>query len=117
MIRRKCGEERGGWSSYEAREAYGVGLWKTINKLGHLVTLSFDFVVRDGKKVRFLKDKCGTTPLCEAFPPLFALATSKEAWVNEVWTAAGERGGSWSPCFNKPVEYNVFIVYYLSLLI
>ena len=85
MIRRKCGEERGGWSSCEAREAYGVGLWKAINKLGHLVTLSFDFVVHDGNKVRFWKDKCGTTPFCKAFPSLFALATSKEAWVNEVW--------------------------------
>ena len=103
MIRRKYGEERGGWSSCEAREAYGVGLWKAIRKLGHLVTPSFDFVVSDGRKVGFWKDKwCGTTPLCESFPCLFALATSKEAWVNGVWTAAGERGGSWSPCFTKP---------------
>ena len=76
----KDGEERGRWSSCEAREAYGVGLWKAINKLGHLVTLSFDFVVHDGNKVRFWKDKwCGITPLCEDFPSLFALATSKEA--------------------------------------
>ncbi|WJZ97788.1 hypothetical protein VitviT2T_016367, partial [Vitis vinifera] len=103
VITRKYGEERGGWSSCEAREAYGVGLWKVISKLGHLVTSSFDFVVGDGKKVRFYKDKwCGTIPLCEAFPSLFALATSKEAWVNEVWTAAGKRGGSWSHCFNRP---------------
>ena len=40
--------------------------------------------------------------MCEAFPCLFALATSKEAWVNEVWTVAGERRGSWSPCFTRP---------------
>ncbi|RVX09335.1 hypothetical protein CK203_015353 [Vitis vinifera] len=26
----------------------------------------------------------------------------KEAWVNEVWTAEGEWGGSWNPCFNRP---------------
>ena len=85
VIRRKYGEERGGWSSCEAREAYGVGLWKAIRKLGHLVTPSFDFVVGDGRKVRFWKYKwCGTTPLCESFPCLFALATSKEVWVNEV---------------------------------
>ena len=57
MIRRKYGEKRGGWSSCEAREAYGVGLRKAISKLGHLVTLSFDFVVGDGKKVRFWKYK------------------------------------------------------------
>ncbi|RVW30374.1 putative LRR receptor-like serine/threonine-protein kinase [Vitis vinifera] len=74
VIRRKYREERGGWSSCEAREANGVGLWKAISKMGHLVTPSFDFVVGDGKK----------------------------AWVNEVWTAAGETEGSWSPCFNRP---------------
>ena len=93
VIRRKYGEERGGWRSCEAREAYGVGLWKAISKMGHLVTPYFDFVVGDEKKVRFWKDKwCRTTPLCKAFLSLFALATSKEAWVNEVWTAVGERG-------------------------
>ena len=56
VIRRKYKEERGGWRSYEAREAYGVGLWKAISKMEHLVTPSFGFVVGDGKKVRFWKD-------------------------------------------------------------
>ena len=90
MIRRKYGEEIGGWRSSETREAYGVGLWKAINKVG------------DGKNVSFWKDKwCGTNPLSEAFPSLFALATSKEAWVKEVWIAKGERRGSWTPTFNR----------------
>ncbi|RVW45235.1 LINE-1 retrotransposable element ORF2 protein [Vitis vinifera] len=81
VIRRKYGEEIGGWRSCEIREAYGVG---------------------DGKNVRFWKDKwCGTSPLSEAFPSLFALATSKEAWVNEVWTVEGDRRGSWTPTFNR----------------
>ena len=102
MIRRKYGEERGGWRSCKAREAYGVGLWKAISKMRHLVTPSFGFVVSDGKKVRFWKDKwCGTTPLCEVFPSLFTLA-NKEAWVNEVWTIVGEMRESWTPRFNRP---------------
>ena len=49
MIRRKYGEERGGWSSCETKEAYGVGLWKAISKLGYLVTPFFDFMVGDVK--------------------------------------------------------------------
>ncbi|RVW31853.1 hypothetical protein CK203_099033 [Vitis vinifera] len=103
VIRGKYEKERGGWRSCETREAYKVGLWKAISKLGHLVTPSFGFVVGDGKKVRFRKDKwCGTIPLCEAFPSLYALASSKEAWVNEFWTAEGARGGNWNPCFNRP---------------
>ena len=71
--------------------------------MGQLVTPLFGFVVGDGKNVSFWKDKwCGTTPFFEAFPSLFALATSKEAWVNEVWTTEGERGGNWTPRFNRP---------------
>ena len=53
MIRRKYGEERGGWRYYEVREAYGVGLWKAISKMGQLVTPFFGFVVGDGKNVSF----------------------------------------------------------------
>ncbi|WKA09120.1 hypothetical protein VitviT2T_026797 [Vitis vinifera] len=103
VIRRKYREGRGGWRSCEAREAYGVGLWKAINKMGQLVPLFLGFVVGDGKNVSFWKDKwCRTTLFCEAFPSLFALATSKEAWVNEVWIAEGERRGSWTPHFNRP---------------
>ena len=41
-------------------------------------------------------------PFCKVFPSLFAIETSKEAWVNEVWTAEGERRGSWTPSFNRP---------------
>ena len=68
VIRGKYREERGVWRSCETREAYGVGLWKTICKMGHLVTPSFGFMVGDGKKVRFWKDKwCTTIPLCGLF--------------------------------------------------
>ena len=103
VIRRKYGEEKGGWRSCEIREAYGVGLWKAINKVGQFVTPFFGYEVGNGKNVRFWKDKwCGTSPLSEAFPSLFSIATSKEAWVNEVWTAEGDRRGSWTPTFNRP---------------
>ena len=71
--------------------------------MGKLVTPFFGFEVGDGKNVSFWKDKwCGINPLCEAFLSLFAIATTKEAWVNEVWKAEGERRGSWTPSFNRP---------------
>ncbi|RVW47335.1 putative ribonuclease H protein [Vitis vinifera] len=93
VIRGKYGEEREGWKSCESREAYGLGLWKAISKMGHQVTPFVGFVVGDGEKVKFWKDKwCETIPLSEAFPSLFALASNKEAWVNEVWTAEGNGG-------------------------
>ena len=56
----------------------------------------------DGKNVRFWKDKwCGTSRLNEDFPSLFALATSKKAWVTKVWIAEEDRRGSWIPTFNR----------------
>ena len=87
VIRGKYGEERGGWCSREVRDGYGVGPWKAIRKLGNLVSSRISFVVGNGQRVSFWKDKwCGTTPLCKSFPSLFALTTSKEAWVKDVWT-------------------------------
>ncbi|RVW56524.1 putative ribonuclease H protein [Vitis vinifera] len=52
--------------------------------------------------VRFWKDIwCGSTPLCEAFPSLFDLAGSKDAWVADYWDPMGEVGG-WTPLFLRP---------------
>ncbi|RVW28984.1 DNA-repair protein XRCC1 [Vitis vinifera] len=52
--------------------------------------------------VRFWKDIwCGNTPLCEAFPSLFDLAGSKDAWVADYWNPMGEEGG-WTPHFLRP---------------
>ncbi|RVW25030.1 putative ribonuclease H protein [Vitis vinifera] len=67
VIRGKYGEDRGGWLSREVREGHGVGLWKAIRNLGHLVSSRISFVV----------------------------VAAKEAWVSDLWTvsASGEMGG------------------------
>ena len=95
VIRGKYEEDRGGWCSHEVREGYTVGLWKTIRKLGHLVSTRLSFVVGNGQRISFRKDKwCGTSSFCEYFPSLFAFTASKEAWVSDMWTdlVSGERG-------------------------
>ncbi|RVW54540.1 hypothetical protein CK203_071484 [Vitis vinifera] len=77
--------EGGEWSYRGVREGYGVGFWKEINKEGSLLLNNVSFSVGDGKRVRFWKDVwCRSNSLCEAFPSLFALAVSKEAWVEEM---------------------------------
>ena len=102
IISTKYGVERGGWSTRGAREAHGVGLWKEISKEGLLLLNNVSFSVGDGKRVRFWKDIwCGNTPLCEAFPSLFDLAGSKDAWVADYWDPMGEEGG-WTPHFVRP---------------
>ncbi|RVW75087.1 hypothetical protein CK203_057898 [Vitis vinifera] len=56
---------------------------------------------RDGRRVRFWEDRwCGDEALSHSFPSLYALVTSKEAWVVEVWDATGEDGG-WNPRFSR----------------
>ena len=99
VIRGKYGEEQGGWSSKEARKGgYGVGLWKTLRKEWEVVRSRLFFVVGNGQKVKFWKDRwCGDEPFCVSFPS-FALVVFKDAWVKDVW-GCNEGGGSWSPLF------------------
>ena len=79
VIRGKHEEERSGWYSCEVREGYGVGLWKAIRKLWHLISSSLSFAVGNGQRVSFWRDKwCEDKPLCDSFPSLFALAVSKD---------------------------------------
>ena len=61
----------------------------------------FVFSTGDGRRVRFWEDRwCGDKALSLSFPSLYALVTSKEAWVVEVWDATGEDGGS-NPHFSR----------------
>ena len=54
----------------------------------------------DGKKVRFWEDRWyGDYALSISFPSLYALATSKETQVVEVWDSLKEKGG-WNPWFS-----------------
>ena len=54
----------------------------------------FVFSVGNGKRVRFWEDRWrGDEILSISFPSLYALVTSKEAWVAEVWDTLGEDGG------------------------
>ncbi|WJZ95322.1 hypothetical protein VitviT2T_014100 [Vitis vinifera] len=102
IISSKYGVERGGWNTCGAKEGHGVGLWKEISKESLLLLNNVSFSVGDGKRVRFWKDIwCGNTPLCEAFPSLFDLAGSKDAWVTDYWDPMGEVGG-WTPLFLRP---------------
>ena len=43
---------------------------------------------------------CGDEPLCESFPSLFTISSSKEAWVADVWNLDGD-GDGWTPLFSR----------------
>ena len=86
------------------RGGYGVGLWKAIRREWDVVSCKLSFVVGNGYRVRFWKDRwCGDSPFCVAFPTLFAIDTLKDAGVKDVWSFI-EGGGSWSPHFARPLN-------------
>ena len=100
VISRKFGEEDGGWYSKEVREGFGVGFWKDIRKEGALLQNRVGFSVGNGRRVKFWKDNwCGNSTLCNSFPSLYAFASYKEAWIEEMWDHYGGEG-VWSPRFS-----------------
>ena len=102
VISRKFGEEDGGWYSKEVREGFGVGFWKDIRKEGALLQNRVGFSVGNGRRVKFWKDNwCGNSTLCNSFPSLYAFASYKEAWIEEMWDHSGGEG-VWSPRFSRP---------------
>ncbi|RVX20326.1 hypothetical protein CK203_004874 [Vitis vinifera] len=92
------------WDRVEERFWKRLVMWKRqfISKGGRITlirgTLStipiyYIFMLRNGKRVRFWEDRWrGDEILSISFPSLYALVTSKEAWVAEVWDTLGEDG-------------------------
>ena len=79
IIKGKFREEEGGWRSGMVRDSYGVGVWKEIRKQWELFNSMISFVVGNGCRMKFWKDRwCSDEPLCETFLSLFALSDSKE---------------------------------------
>lgn len=67
------------------RGSCGVCVWKAIRKGWDLFFRKTLFEVGDGKKIKFWTDKwCAKEPLCNSFPSLYALASSKKAWVGDL---------------------------------
>ncbi|RVW87876.1 putative ribonuclease H protein [Vitis vinifera] len=90
VIVRKFGEEEGCWCSGASRESHGVGLWKAIRNGWMEFSKRVAFKVGDGSKVRFWKDRwCGEDSLEEPFPSLYSLASSRDAWVAQLWDQSG----------------------------
>ena len=57
-----------------------------IEKHWELFNSMISFVVDNGRRVKFWKDRwCSEELICEIFPSLFVLFDSKEAWVADLW--------------------------------
>ncbi|KAL6333095.1 hypothetical protein AAG906_028278 [Vitis piasezkii] len=93
---------------------------------GGTLKRKISFLVGNGKRVKFWKDKWyGDKPLSVSFPSLLALATSKEAWMADLWSRSNGRG-MWTPRFSRhlndwEIDYNreigiwPFIVFFVTI--
>ena len=77
--------------------AYGVGMWKNINKEAAVFKQFCNFAVGDGRRVRFWEDTWfGIEPMSETFPNIYSMANTKGGFLANFFL--GGLGG-WNPTF------------------
>ena len=91
----KYGLQEGAWCTKEVRERFGAGLWKAIRNSWGVFKVKTRLQVGARTRVKFWEDRwCGETLLRDVFLGPNSTASSKDAWVVDVWD-----GGSWDPRF------------------
>ncbi|KAL6329523.1 hypothetical protein AAG906_021531 [Vitis piasezkii] len=75
----------GTWCTKEMRWRFGVGLWKAIRNGWEFFTDKTSLQVSSRNRVKFWNDRWyGETSLRDAFLGLYAITSSKDAWVVDV---------------------------------
>ena len=87
-------QEGHGWRAKRAHGAFGVGVWKEIWKETDWCWDNMGFIVGKGSKINFWTDVwCNGTRLSQNFPHLFAMASHRNATVEEMWDQNFGQGG------------------------
>ncbi|RVW38340.1 putative ribonuclease H protein [Vitis vinifera] len=94
VITAKYGQEGHGWRAKRAYGAIGVGVWKEIWKETDWCWDNMRFIVGKGSKINFWTDVwCKGTRLSQNFLHLYAMASHRNATVEEMWDQNFGQGG------------------------
>ncbi|RVW92209.1 putative ribonuclease H protein [Vitis vinifera] len=86
VIVAKYGQEGLGWRAKKAYGTIGVGVWKEIWKESDWCWDNMGFIVGKGNKINFWTDVwCEDTRLAQSFPHLYAMASHRNATMEEMW--------------------------------
>ncbi|KAL6349758.1 hypothetical protein AAG906_001645 [Vitis piasezkii] len=94
VIVAKYGQEGLGWRAKKSYGTIGVGVWKEIWKESDWCWDNMGFIVGKGNKINFWTDVwCEDTRLAQSFPHLYAMASHRNATVEEMWDQNFGQGG------------------------
>ena len=105
LVKGYCREVHWRWSSNEGRDGHGVCLRKAIRKAWDVVKRRYCFIMGNGRRVKFWKDRrYRESTLSASFPSLFDKASAKDdAWVVDIWEQSRE-SKCWSPFFVRQLH-------------
>lgn len=83
----------GGFSQKGRFRPYGLSMWRKIRKGYRKFAECLNWKLGSGDRIRFWEDNwMADSKLKDRVPSIFAIATNKKAYVNEVYLSSGTGG-------------------------